>query len=58
MNDDIKAAVKLLRKAGWTVDPPEPSAAVHPTEVKIKVGKVQPPNLTPAEIHASFRLGG
>lgn len=57
MDEALKAALKLVRKAGWTVEPPS-SAAVHVEEVKIKVGRVQPTDLTPAEIHASFRACG
>lgn len=57
MDDALKAALKLVRKAGWTVEPPQ-SADVHVTEVKIKVGRVQPDGLTPDEIHASFRACG
>lgn len=58
MSDDpIRAAARLLRKAGWTVESPE--ADVSPAaEIKIKVGRVQPEGLTPAEIHASFRACG
>lgn len=57
MRDDLKAAVKLLRKAGWAVEPPS-SEDVHVAEVKIKVGRIQPDHLTPAQVHASFRLCG
>ena len=57
MEAELKAALKLLKKAGWTVEPPE-SADVHVAEAKIKVGRNQPDHLTPAEIHASFRLCG
>ncbi|USN14682.1 hypothetical protein DOMOVOI_02080 [Brevundimonas phage vB_BpoS-Domovoi] len=57
MDADLKAAIKLLRKAGWSVEPPE-SSDVHAPEIKIKVGRDEPANLTPEQIHASFRLGG
>lgn len=57
MDDALKAAIKLLKKAGWHVEAPE-SSAVHVDEVKIKVGRDRPADLTPAQIHASFRACG
>ncbi|USN15282.1 hypothetical protein KIKIMORA_01360 [Brevundimonas phage vB_BpoS-Kikimora] len=57
MTPEIKAAIKLLRKAGWTLEPPE--ATLTPAaEVKVKVGLTPPDPLTPEIIHASFRLAG
>lgn len=47
--DVIRALVDALGEA------PELVAA---EEIKIKVGKERRPDLTPAEVHASFRLGG
>lgn len=57
MEMDLKAAASLLRKHGWVVEPPE-SGDVHVAEIKMKVGRTQPENLTPDQIHASFRLCG
>ncbi|AXQ69852.1 hypothetical protein HOU03_gp416 [Caulobacter phage CcrSC] len=52
---EIAAAIKLLRKAGYEVEPPPPAP---PEEVKVKLTHVRPPNLTPAEVAACFRLTG
>ncbi|AXQ68948.1 hypothetical protein HOU00_gp177 [Caulobacter phage CcrPW] len=52
---EIAAAIKLLRKAGYEIEPPAP---VAPEEVKVKLKAVRDPNLTPAQVAACFRMTG
>uniref|UniRef100_A0AB74UL80 Uncharacterized protein n=1 Tax=Caulobacter phage BL57 TaxID=3348355 RepID=A0AB74UL80_9VIRU len=52
---EIVAAIKLLRKAGYDVEPPPPAP---PEAVQVKLKAVRDPNLTPAEVAACFRLTG
>lgn len=52
---EIAAAIKLLRKAGYEIEPPAPVAA---EEVKVKLKAYRDPRLTPAEVAACFRMTG
>lgn len=52
---EIAAAIKLLRKAGYEIEPPPPVPA---EEVKVKLKAVRDPNLTPAQVAACFRMTG
>lgn len=55
--DAIKSAIRLLRKAGYSVEAPEVETTPK-AEIKVKVGRTPPDPLTPEIIHASFRLCG
>ncbi len=58
-NAEIKAAIKLLKAEGFTVEAPEKPAEKRPEMIEgYKLGRVQPESFKPNELHTAFRMSG